>query len=62
MGSLLASLGDALLGQDLAQPGMLVVHMSLLLLHRSPLLVGHRPPASHSLGHLVAARRAELDR
>jgi hypothetical protein len=28
MGGLLSALGDALLGQDLAQPGMLVVHVS----------------------------------
>jgi hypothetical protein len=27
MGGLLSPLGDALLGQDLAQPGMLVVHV-----------------------------------
>jgi len=30
MGSLLSSLGDALVGQDLAQPGMLVVHVPSL--------------------------------
>jgi hypothetical protein len=27
MGGLLSPLGDVLLGQDLAQPGMLVVHV-----------------------------------
>jgi hypothetical protein len=40
MGSLLVAFGDVLLSQGLAQPGMLVVHLSLLLLHRSLLLAG----------------------
>jgi hypothetical protein len=31
VGGLLSPFGDALLGQCLAQPGMLVVHLSLLL-------------------------------
>jgi hypothetical protein len=56
MGGLLVAFGDALLSQDLAHPGMLVVHLSLLLLHRSLLLAGHRPWAGRSLGHLLAAR------
>jgi hypothetical protein len=44
MGGLLPPIGHPLLGQRLTQPGMLVVHVPLLLVHRSVLHAGQLAP------------------